>query len=61
MVFPILHYKTPLEEKKIKYDGKFYLVNTRVEICIYKIKEENGTFQKEKTGEARFDLRVIAG
>lgn len=41
MIFPILHYKTPLEEKKIKYNGKFYLVNTRIEICIYKIEKEN--------------------
>ena len=41
MFFPILHYRTPLQEKKIKYNAKFYLVNTRVEICIYKIMEGN--------------------
>lgn len=41
MLFPILHYKTPLEKKKIKYNDKYYLVDSRIEICIYKIEKEN--------------------
>ena len=41
MYFPILHYKTPLSEEKLKVDNKYYLVNTRIEICIYKLAEDN--------------------
>lgn len=28
---------------------------------VIEVKEENGTFQKEKIDEDRFDLKVIAG
>lgn len=41
MHFPILHYQTPLEKKKIKYKDNYYLVDSRIEICIYRIEKEN--------------------
>ena len=34
--FPKLHMKTPLIEQTIRIKDKVYLVNTRIDICVYK-------------------------
>ena len=39
--FPKMYLKTPLVEEKIKIKDRIYLVNTRIEICIYKKEKDN--------------------
>lgn len=41
MKFPLLYMKTPTIEEKIKWKEKIYIVNSKIEICIYKIDTEN--------------------
>ena len=40
MYFPKLYFKTPFIEEKIKLNNKTYLVNTRIDIIIYNLKED---------------------
>ena len=41
MYIPSLYLKTPIVEEKIKQDENFYIVNTRIEIVVYKTNKDD--------------------
>lgn len=41
MHFPILYLKTPMIEEKIQQGKRFYIVKTKLEAMVYKIKEDD--------------------